>query len=160
VHCKSLRRKDSIDANLFPSFECFPEHDKEYKWRLGFTIIAAVLTHSPSMLVGVVMMRFRNKNQSEEEAEQDGGSSHEELDNRSEAQLNNSSEAQRDNSSDIQYAKRTVVYKTGGQIATVLLSLTLTGCFYRNIQFPVVRNPQLVLIETELTQPGSMHMRS
>ena len=144
MHCKSLRRKDSIDADLFPSLECFPEHDKEYKWRLGFTIIAAVLTHSSSIIVGLIMMQFRNKNQSEEEGdpiEQDGGSSHEELDNRSEAQLNNSSDAQLDNGSDAQYVKWTVWYKTGAGIATVFLSITLTGCFYRNTQFPVVRNP-------------------
>ena len=139
MHCKSLRRKESIDADLSLSFECFPEHDKEYKWRLGLTIVAAVLTHSSSMLVDVTMMRFWNETQWEEERdpiEQDGGSSYEEFDNRSEAQLKGR-------------AERTIMYKTGLGIATVFLSLILTGCFHRNASFPVVCNPLLTLIETE-----------
>jgi hypothetical protein len=111
---------------------------------LGLTIIAAVLTHSSSILIGVIMMRFGNGNQLEEEEdliEQGGGSSHEELDNRSEAQLNNSSNAQLEKSSDVQHAKRTIMFKIGVGIATVFISVTLTGCFYGNTQFPVVRNP-------------------
>jgi hypothetical protein len=79
VHYKSLWRKDLIDADLFLSFEYFPEYDKEYKWRLGLTIVAAVLTHSSSILVGAIIMRFRNEKESEEERdpiEQDRGSSH------------------------------------------------------------------------------------
>lgn len=130
MHCESLLRKDSMDTNLFPSFECFPEHDDEYKWRLGLTIVAAVLTHSSSILVGITMMRFRNKNQLEEEGdliEQDGGSSHEKLDNRSDVQFNRSSEVQLDNKRKVKHAKRTVMYKTGIGMATVFLSLTLTS---------------------------------
>lgn len=111
-------------------FECFPEYDKEHKWRLGLTIVAAVLTHSSSILAGAIMIGFWNETLRKEEGdsiEQDGGSSHEELDNRSEAHPSNVSEAQQ--------VKWTIMYKTGLGIATV----TLTGCFYRKAQFPVVR---------------------
>lgn len=51
---------------MFPSFEYFPENNKEYKRRLGFAIITAVLTYSSNILVGVIGMRFRNDNQSKE----------------------------------------------------------------------------------------------
>ena len=135
-----------IDADLFSSFECFPEHDKEYKWRLGLTIVAAVLTHSSSILVGAIMMRFGNEKESEEERdpiEQDRGSSHGGFDDRSEVQLNSSSEAQFENKA---RAKRTIMYKTGLGVATVSLSLILTGCFHRNAQFLVVCNISLLLI--------------
>ncbi len=108
MHCKSLWRKDSIDADLFSSFECFPELDKEYKVRLGLTIVAAVLTHSSGILVGAIMMRFGNEKESEEERdpiEQDRGSSHRGFDDTSGVQLNSSSEAQFKNEAS---AKRTV----------------------------------------------------
>jgi hypothetical protein len=148
VHCKSLWRKDSIDADLFSSFECFPELDKEYKVRLGLTIVAAVLTHSPGILVGAIMMRFGNEKESEERdpIEQDRGSSHRGFDDTSGIQLNSSTEAQFKN---IASAKRTIMYKTGLGVATVFLSLILTGCFHRNAQFPVVCNPSVLLIQTE-----------
>jgi len=93
--------------------------------------VAAVLTHSSSILAGAIMIGFWNETLRKEEGdsiEQDGGSSHEELDNRSEAHPSNVSEAQQ--------VKWTIMYKTGLGIATV----TLTGCFYRKAQFPVVRN--------------------
>ena len=151
MHCKSLWQKEAINADLLSSFECFPEHDREYKWRLGLTIVAAVLTHSSSILVGAIMMRFGNEKESEEERdpiEQDRGPSHGGFDDRSEVQLN-SSEAQFENKA---RAKRTIMYKTGLGVATVALSLILTGCFHRSAQFPVVCNPSLLLIQTELTQ--------
>jgi len=144
VHCKLLRPKDSLDADMFPSSECFPEHDKEYKRRLGFAITAAVLTHSSNILVGVIMMRFRNDNQSEEDGDlidQDGGLPHKALDKSSESQLNNSSDARLDSDSNIQYAKWTIWHKTGAGIATVIVSIIFTGIYYKTAQFPVVRSP-------------------
>jgi hypothetical protein len=161
VHCKSLWRKDSIDADLFSSFECFPEHDKEYKWRLGLTIVAAVLTHSSSILVGVIMLRFVKEEESEsgeerDPIEQDRGSSQGGSDDGSEVQLDSSSESQFDcgeaQLENKARAQRTIMYKTGLGLGIVFLSLILTGCFHRNSQFPVVCNITSVYSNRELTQ--------
>jgi 2-hydroxychromene-2-carboxylate isomerase len=117
--------------------------------RLGLTIVAAALTHSSGILVGAIMMRFGNEKESEEERdpiEQDRGSSHRRFDNTSGVQLNSSSEAPIKNKAN---AKRTIMYKAGLGVATVFLSLILTGCFHRNAQFPVVCNPSVLLTQTE-----------
>jgi hypothetical protein len=76
------------------------------------------------------MIRFqRNFEKEKDPTRQGGGSSYEE-----------SHDTSKPDKRKLKDAKRAVMYKAGVGVATVFLSLVLTACFHRNVDFPVVCN--------------------